>query len=165
MELEHQAGVPEQYNQNNLLSAGNRTRIIGDPGSGKSSLIKRVFRDACLLAIAKPTKAKLAILVALKSLSIPKASKEEKLGEWFYGFLKQTVKKSDVYGMEECFENYAHSSGLLVLLDGLDEVASSTYERVHAATLELSCTESTGNLALTSVASLKEYFARYEECG
>ena len=37
----------ETFTNDSILSAGNRIRVVGDPGSGKSSLVKRVFRDLC----------------------------------------------------------------------------------------------------------------------
>jgi ABC-type protease/lipase transport system fused ATPase/permease subunit len=48
------AGKQEGYDHNNILESGNRIRIIGDPGSGKSSIAKRIFRDACRNGIQKP---------------------------------------------------------------------------------------------------------------
>ncbi len=136
--LEEQTGGIGSYDQNTLFLAGNRLRIIGDPGSGKSSLVKRLFRNACLDGIAKPARSRLPILVELKNLSVPKNLAGQRLGTWFYDFLEKTVEKSAVYGMKDCFTNYARVSGFLVLLDGLDEVASSSYERVQAAVIALS---------------------------
>ena len=46
-------------------------------------------------------------------------------------FLKDAV--NDVYNLEKCFDIYANTTGLLVVLDGLDEVSSSNYPRVAAA--------------------------------
>ena len=39
----------------------------------------------------------------------------------------------DVYRIAECFDAYARTSGLLVLLDGLDEVPTAAYPKVRAA--------------------------------
>lgn len=136
--LEEQSDSGESYDHDTLFSAGNRIRVIGDPGSGKSSLVKRVFRDACAAAVAKPSKAKLPILVELKNLSVPKTIASQNLGEWFYTYLRETTKKSDIYKIEECFDNYARVTGLLILLDGLDEVSTSAYERLQAAVVALS---------------------------
>jgi hypothetical protein len=44
----------QSYDHYSLLFAGNRIRIIGDPGSGKSSIAKRIFRDACRYAQFMP---------------------------------------------------------------------------------------------------------------
>ena len=142
----------ENYDQRTILSAGPRVRVIGDPGSGKSSLVKRLFRDACTDAMTKPAKARLPILIELKNLKIPRATADGKLGDWFVRFLREEVKKSAVYKMDECFDNYARMSGLLVLLDGLDEVASSEYERVKAAIMKLS--EHLSNLSQQSMVVL-----------
>ena len=105
--LKQQSSRAEVYSQDTLFSAGNRIRVVGDPGSGKSSLIKRLLRDACLAAIESPAKARLPILVELKNLTVPRNTSDQKLGDWFYGFLREEAKKSDVYRMEECFDNYA----------------------------------------------------------
>jgi hypothetical protein len=35
------------YNHDTILMQGNRLRIIGDPGSGKSSIAKKIFREQC----------------------------------------------------------------------------------------------------------------------
>jgi hypothetical protein len=94
--LEQQTDSSGNYNQNTLFSAGNRIRVIGDPGSGKSSLVKRLFRDACLAAIAKPSNAKLPILIELKNLAVPRNIADKTLGDWSFGVLKEVAKKSDV---------------------------------------------------------------------
>jgi hypothetical protein len=138
LRLEQQAGRGAVYNHLTLFSVGNRIRVIGDPGSGKSSLVKRILRDACLEGISKPSKAKLPLLIELKDVAIPKNIAQQKLGDWFYNFLRQGATKSDVYRMDECFDNYSRGHGLIVLLDGLDEVASSEYEKVQSAIIGLS---------------------------
>src|SRR5713101_5586867 len=99
--------------------------------------------------MVKPARARLPILIELKNLKIARTTAEGKLGDWFYRFLREEVKKSAVYKMDECFNNYAQMSGLLVLLDGLDEVASSEYGRVQAAIMALS--EYLSNLSQNSV--------------
>ena len=57
------------YDHSNLVELGNRIRIIGDPGSGKSTIAKRLFRDECRMALArKPSR-----LPILKSNGDPPA--------------------------------------------------------------------------------------------
>jgi hypothetical protein len=143
--LENQGDGIGNYSHNTLPLAGNRIRVIGDPGSGKSSLVKRLFRAACRAAIEKPAKAKLPILMELKNIKVPSTISGEKLGNWFHNALREEVSKSAVYKMDECFDNYSRTSGLLVLLDGLDEVATSEYEKVQAAVIALS--EELGDLS------------------
>jgi len=60
------------------------------------------------------------------------------LGKWFYDTLKSAIAGSGVYGMPECYDAYATTSGLLVLLDGLDEIPSADYTTVEKAILSLS---------------------------
>lgn len=131
--LGHQQG---SFSHIDLLTVGNRIRVIGDPGSGKSSLIKRVFRDACNSAIRSPLKSRLPILLELKNLEVP--DDVDELGDWFYKEMQSITKKSAVYQMGECFDSYAVTAGLLVLLDGLDEVATRNYPKVQNAINQLS---------------------------
>jgi GTPase SAR1 family protein len=136
--LEGQGTEKATYTHETLLTVGNRIRVIGDPGSGKSSLVKRILRDACLQAIRNPQRSKLPILVELKSLNAPAKMSKDKLGTWFFNRLRSDATKSDVYQMADCFETYAKDSGLLVLLDGLDEVSSLHYSQVEKALISLS---------------------------
>jgi hypothetical protein len=126
------SGVEKQtYNHRDILTVGNRIRVIGDPGSGKSSLVKKLFRDCCQSCIKRPRKSRLPILFELKNIELPK--KSGKLDDCLYQLLRSDAMKTSVYRMNECFDSYAQTVGLLVLLDGLDEVSSSDYPKVREA--------------------------------
>jgi hypothetical protein len=146
--LERQGGLEGKYNHTDLLKAGNRIRVIGDPGSGKSSLVKRLFRDACHQAIKNPRKSQLPIFVELKNLEIPAKLGDKKLGTWFLNKLREDAERSAVYQMGDCFDSYARTVGLLVLLDGLDEVSTKNYPRVQLAIQGLA--EELGHLSESS---------------
>jgi hypothetical protein len=72
-----QGGVQRTYDHTSIFSAGQRVRIIGDPGSGKSSIAKRIFRDECRTGIRSPTIARFPILLQLRKLSF-KEYREQK---------------------------------------------------------------------------------------
>ena len=129
--LEEQVTNDRKYNHANLLSVGNRIRIIGDPGSGKSSLVKKIYRDCLYHGLQYPAKARFPIIIELKNLEVPTKTKD--LGTWFYNKIRNEVDKSKVYRMTECFDSYALNVGLLVLLDGLDEVSTSNYPKTQRA--------------------------------
>lgn len=135
--LENQGAEQGSFSHQDILSAGNRLRIMGDPGSGKSSLIKRVFRDECKKALDAPARTRLPVLLELKNLRIPESHDADKLGTWLYARLREGAEKSAVYQMGECFDTYSQTAGLLVLLDGLDEVSTTDYPRVQSAILQL----------------------------
>jgi predicted NACHT family NTPase len=137
--LEQLGSSTTVVDHSNLLEVGSRIRVIGDPGAGKSSLVKRLMRDACRLAQATPKKARLPVLIELKKCKVPGNAPKD-IGAWFLAELKKEALKSDVYRMDECFDAYVRGSGLLVLLDGLDEVASAEYQKVQAAIAGLSQT-------------------------
>lgn len=129
--LEEQITNDCRYDHENILLLGNRIRVVGDPGSGKSSLVKKIYRDCLFLGLSKPSKARFPIIIELKNLDVPVKTKE--LGNWFYNKLRSEADKSKVYRMSECFDSYAVSQGLLVLLDGLDEVSTTNYPKVQRA--------------------------------
>ena len=126
------------YTQETLLSVGNRIIVAGDPGSGKSSLVKRLFRDTCRQGTRHPRKSRLPIRLELRNLHIPAKTKDEELGNWLFNYLSSLVQQTPVYKMDECFTSYSINSGLLVLLDGLDEVSSEEFSRVWSAICALS---------------------------
>jgi hypothetical protein len=72
-------------------------------------------------------------LLELRKVGIPEETKKEDLGQWLYDYLRELVSKSEVYRMADCFESCAKTTGLLVLLDGLDEISTTSYPRVEQA--------------------------------
>jgi predicted NACHT family NTPase len=131
--LEQQGTQCPTYTHRDILTTSNRIRVVGDPGSGKSSLVKRLFRDTCYQALAKPSQGKLPILIELKHLAIPEKLPKSRMGAWLVGKLREEACQNRVYKMGECFDTYAEGAGLVIFLDGLDEVSTSNYDRVRAA--------------------------------
>jgi len=127
----------QSFSHKDFLTIGNRIKIMGDPGAGKSSLIKRVFRDICSEGVINPRKTKLPVLVELKNIPVDDI-KTDSSGEWLYQQIKSDLKKSQIYKMDECFDNYCQTKGTLILLDGLDEVSSANYPKVSRCINELS---------------------------
>ncbi|WP_155849035.1 NACHT domain-containing protein [Amycolatopsis vancoresmycina] len=122
---------------NEVLGKGLRVRIIGDPGSGKSSLVKKMFRQMLSQGLHGLPQHKLPIMLELKTFSPPDLA-EDLLGKWAYGELRRAVAAVEGFEMEKLFDVYALGRGVVVLLDGLDEVAGDVYPRVATAILELS---------------------------
>lgn len=130
LRLEHGSGEKKWLDHVSLLGIGQRIRIIGDPGSGKSSLVKRLLRDACFTALQQPTEARFPVLLELRTLKLPtEESDREKLGDWLWKEVRKEACRADAFKIEECVDAYAKGPGLLLLLDGLDEVASVDYPR------------------------------------
>jgi GTPase SAR1 family protein len=120
------------YDHNTILEAGSRIRLIGDPGSGKSSIAKRLVRDECHRALSGGNR-RFPVLIELRRISIPGNVADEKLGDWLFSQLNRRVKTYAVYEIDKCFDIFAKTSGLHIVLDGLDEVASHSYPRVRIA--------------------------------
>lgn len=127
------------YTDSTILRAGNRLLIVGDPGSGKSSLIKRIFRANCRLAERTPKKSRLPIQLELKALNPPNGIVDDQsAGEWLLGELRHRVADVEGYEMGQLFDSYSATNGLIILLDGLDEVSGDNYPAVAAALRGLS---------------------------
>jgi predicted NACHT family NTPase len=137
--LEYGGNREGRFSHRDLLTAGDRLRIVGDPGSGKSSLVKRVFRDACAEGIHNSRKARIPIMLELKEWDPPRTKVgAEALGKWALDDLRARVAAVKGYEMEEFFNSYVATVGVLVLLDGLDEVSGSAFDRAANAIIGLS---------------------------
>jgi hypothetical protein len=93
------------YDHTNLLEIGSRIRITGDPGSGKSTIARRLFRDQCRLANSRKPSL-FPVLVELKTIVIPQAIKQGDLRVWLFNYIKKFVLSYDVFDMERCFTSY-----------------------------------------------------------
>jgi NACHT domain len=139
----------QTYEFSAFLGVGNRIRLVGDPGSGKSSLVRRILRDGLNVALSDPEGSRFPVAFELRNLHIPADIAPNALGEFLYETLKAHVSEVAAYAVAECFDNYARSTGLLVLIDGLDEVRTDDYARTEKALIQLS--EYLSNLSEDSV--------------
>lgn len=114
----------------------NRIRIVGDPGSGKSSLVKQMYRRACREGLYSWTARSdsLPIFLELKTLEPPDT---EDLGQWMLDELRAIVCAVPGFEMNAMFDGYLSRDGIALYLDGLDEVATSRYQRVKSAINQL----------------------------
>jgi len=126
-------GAQNEIDHQRLLTTGNRMQIIGDPGSGKSTVMKRIFRDQCKLALSRPLKARFPIILELRHLSIPRSVADRNLGTWLLKRISEDIGKINAFDIQTCFDAYLQTNGLLVLLDGLDEVNSENFARIMMA--------------------------------
>jgi hypothetical protein len=130
--------LQEQLEYTELLDrAGRRLIILGEPGSGKSSLFKRLFRDACRRAAASPRKAPLPLLYELRNLADQAKEKGELTGERLLDILLVPLRDSAVYDASRGAENLGFGAGFLILLDGLDEVRDTLSTSVVTAIIEM----------------------------
>jgi hypothetical protein len=116
-----------------------RTVVLGDPGSGKSSLMKRTFRDACRRANSDPQHSPLPVLFELRRLSQLGAQELERLTHQQL-FEQCTVNLAEMaaFDADHAVQHLKQSPGFLLLLDGLDEVPSYASTQVATAISELS---------------------------
>lgn len=113
-----------------------RAQIIGEPGSGKTSLVKRVFRDACASGMRSPRTARLPVLIDLKELEVP--SERSERGQFLLKQVAARVGGVEGFEMSEFFKIYSTGPGVLVLLDGLDEVPADRLTGMMQCLVELS---------------------------
>lgn len=126
-----------------------KTVILGEPGSGKSSLMKRTFRDACRRAVADPAHAAVPILFELRNLSRLDSKDLQLLTR--RRLFDECIKSLDdaaAFKTKKSIEHLRHGGGFLVLLDGLDEIPREAASQVTQAITELA-----EHLSLTAPAS------------
>ncbi len=118
-----------------LDSAAGTALVLGEPGSGKSSLTKKLFRDACRRALSGRQRPRLPVHIAFRDLeweSFP--SSREDAAKWITAAVRRSVEQ--VEGLHDpvfLFEALASGAGLIVFLDGLDEVPAASVGRVIRA--------------------------------
>jgi hypothetical protein len=117
--------------------SSSRLVIVGEPGSGKSSLMKRSFRDACRRANADPRHAQVPVLFEFNQLSrLPKEDQATLDHVALFDLCLRNFESAAVFTAEGAKEHLQHGPGYLLLLDGLDEVpseASAVVARAVAA--------------------------------
>ncbi|WP_370961361.1 NACHT domain-containing NTPase [Amycolatopsis sp. cg9] len=110
-----------------------RILLVGDPGSGKSTLVKRIYRDICRAAIAADApSARIPVVVELKNLTSVKTG-----GTGLVESVEHQVTSINTYASKDLYDSFADTGRITVLLDGLDEVNTSEFDAVSAQITEL----------------------------
>jgi len=139
-----QAGIGRAFDHKSILSAGLRTQIIGDPGSGKSSIIKRIFRDECRAIRDGKGGARFPVIVELRKLPqlsggrSASSTKNKRAGQWLLKHISDTIALIGEKELNKSFDVYCQTSGILLLLDGLDEVPSDRFKFISDAINQVS---------------------------
>jgi NACHT domain len=128
----------KRYDHASITQCGTRIRVIGEPGSGKTTVLKRILRDECRRALRKASAARFPIMFELKHLNPPTGVPDDELGDWFFSIIESDLQNVAVFNMRECIGSYLSHKGVLLLLDGADEINSSAYSRAQQAINQLS---------------------------
>lgn len=98
-------------NINNIFNKGNHINIIGDAGSGKSTLIQHIFQLSCLQSY------KIPILVTLRDLSNENNTLEN--------YIRNIILDNKLSPSDDFLNNLLLEGDFLFILDGYDEINSS----------------------------------------
>ncbi len=117
-----------------LLEAGKRSQVVGAPGCGKTTLLRWLALQTA------QTSNRLPVFIELKAL---RKAQFDTIDDDFSVFLfQQGVRKrfdrtdltvKQFTALETVFCEYYKAGGLVVLLDGLDEIAESERHRLRTA--------------------------------
>src|SRR5690348_8498082 len=126
------ASPERRVDDETLLTAKGAVLVFGEPGSGKSSLTRKLHREALKQAYLRPMRSRLPLHFELGKLPwdrMPKAP--DARVEWLRGLLREQVARvKRVNKPDYVLSAFAEGPGLFVTFDGLDEVPS---DRVAAA--------------------------------
>ena len=128
-----------------ILNRSGAVLILGDPGSGKSALMSRYVRTLCQNAQESRRRARIPVYVPLFELrerinteSIATLTSEQAfdlLNTW----LRSTLTAQRLYDAQDFLSAMAHSAenGVVVLLDGLDELDALSVSQIEIFVLRL----------------------------
>ncbi|WP_350227646.1 NACHT domain-containing protein [Agromyces mangrovi Wang et al. 2018] len=90
--------------------------------------MKRLHRGVCHMGLARRgNKSPLSVAIELKNCKVP----PNPSSDWLLSQVRSVVAGTHGFDMHTLFDVYANSEGVVVLLDGLDEVASTNYTAVR----------------------------------
>jgi hypothetical protein len=116
----------QRVGDESLLTEPGSVLIFGEPGSGKSSLTRKLFRESLKQVYPDPFGKRLPLHVELGKLpwsDVPAEAGERV--EWLRAILRSAVEGvSGVDDPELLFRSFVEGPGLIVFLDGLDEIPS-----------------------------------------
>jgi predicted NACHT family NTPase len=98
--------------------------VLGKPGSGKTTFLKRLARQCSLGEFCKE---KVPVFITLRE--VVETNKRSDL----LSFIEQQWQSCNVSNPKENAETLLHEGRMLVLLDGLDEVREQDYDQVRQA--------------------------------
>jgi hypothetical protein len=73
------------------------------------------------------------VLLELRNIPFPTRGVEAKLGDWLFDYVTKEVEEIETYDIGGCFHAYLRTTGILVILDGLDEISTRHYARAMSA--------------------------------
>ena len=112
--------------------------VLGDPGSGKSTLMRKLYRELCVALFERPRASVLPIFLELRRLPWEKIAADSP-GAWLESIVSEKVQQvRSVHDGEFVYRAYLGGRGVTVLLDGLDEVPSKMLGVACRAISELS---------------------------
>jgi archaellum biogenesis ATPase FlaH len=143
--LELRAGHTTDASQ--LLLKSGTVLILGDPGTGKTALLSRLVRDLCRGCFENRDTSQLPVYASLQQIVsyLPRDEKADLrpdaafsiLDSWFQDFQLNAL---DLFDSSKMLLALAQSpkNGLVVLLDGLDEVSADDITAVESFIVALS---------------------------
>jgi hypothetical protein len=156
--------LQERIEYSDLLDrTGDRLMVLGEPGSGKSSLFKRIFRDACRSAASSPRKTPVPVLFELRNLTADEKTKKAFTGDDLLNIILADLRNSAVYRAAKGIEDLQRGAGFLILMDGLDEVPDTLSKSAVKAILDMCHTlKQTSPKSTVLLSSRSQYFfSRY----
>ncbi len=121
-------GVSQNITGDKLRKTDQYTFIIGEPGSGKTTLVKSILLDMIENSMSKGKIDKMPVFISLKDIQI---NIENDNNELIETYIINNLQSFKIPSLVDIYKTARAGFGCVFVFDGLDEIARQTYNQLE----------------------------------
>lgn len=113
---------------NNLREQNNYALIIGEPGGGKTTLVKSILFDIIENSLTHKKIEKIPVFVPLKEIQ-PKSHNTD--SSPIESYIHKYLETFGIPSLTDIYNKAVNSFGCIFVFDGMDEISNQTYKQIE----------------------------------